>query len=579
MTGGQGFAERLGRLSSSPWFAYPAVFLVQARALWGIWAHDDLSPGDTAGYWQWADLWFDHEQVNIVWSPLYTAGLGTLRWLTGDDATVAIPLHRALIALTVALLLLAVLRRLLPAPIALLVACWWAVLPIAFDSIVEVHLFSVLPLLVVVLLLTNDPGPWRRGSALAVALAGAVLVRNETALLVVALFAALAWSEWRRRRRGAGTSLRELAVATLVPFAIALAVVGGFHERSIFQGQAAREMWQAKQTLNVCQVFGTNYQQRHAEYRGNPFVDCDSLMTRLFDKPRPTLADAWQANSGEMAAFTAWNLHLLPAGLQLGLFNAVTAYDNPDYPPAQLESWWATLLTAVLLALLAVGGRRLWHDRAAWAPRLRSQRWAWFAFGAIGVVTLLVVVFDARPRPAYMFGLTAGIMAATGLALAAFARERAALERGISYAAAVLPVLLVLALPAHYRDGAARPLAEQYERLRPVVPDAGPATLVVPHHTGEACAYLVPIGSCRTLVYSRDIAPATRRDGVPDALRAAGVDALYADAAMLRDPPIARLVAAPERSGWRLAAQGEGDDGPWAVLVRQDAPFTRPPRR
>lgn len=576
MTGGEGFAERLGRLPSSPWFAYPAVFLVQARALWGIWANDDLSPGDTAGYWQWADLWFDHQQVNIVWSPLYTAGLGTLRWLSGDDATVAIPLHRALIALAVALLLLAVLRRLLPAAIALLVACWWAVLPIAFDSIVEVHLFSMLPLLVVVLLLTNDPGPWRRGSALAVALAGAVLVRNETVLLVVALFAALAWSEWRGRRRGAGTPPRQLAVAMLVPLAVALAVVGGFHERSIFQGQAAREMWQAKQTLNVCQVFGTNYQQRHAEYRGNPFVDCDSLMTRLFDKPRPTLADAWQANPGEMAAFTAWNLHLLPAGLQLGLFNAVTADDNPDYPPAQLESWWATLLTVVLLALLALGGRRLWRDRAAWAPRLRSQRWAWFALGAIGIVTLLVVVFDARPRPAYMFGLAAGIMAAAGLALAALVRERDRIERTVSYTAVALPILLVLALPAHY--GSPRPLAEQYERLRPVVPDAGPATLVVPRHTGEACAYLVPIGSCRALVYRRDIAAEARRDGLPAVLRATGVDALYADAAMLRAPAVARLVAAPERFGWRLAAQGDGDDGQWAVLVRQNAPFTRPPR-
>jgi hypothetical protein len=577
VTDRQGFAERLGRLPSSPWFAYPAVFLVQARALWGIW-HDDLSPGDTAGYWQWADLWFDHEQVNIAWSPLYTAGLGALRWLSGDDATVAIPLHRALIALAVALLLLAVMRRLLPAPIALLVACWWAVLPIAFDTIVEVHLFAVLPVLLVVLLLTNDPGPWRRGSALAVAFAAAVLVRNETALVVVALLAALAWSELRGRRQGSGTAPRQLAIATLVPLVVALAAVGAFHERSIFQGQAAREMWQAKQTLNVCQVFGTNYQQRNAEYRGNPFVDCDSLMTRLFDKPRPTLADAWQSDAGEMAAFTAWNLHLLPAGVQLGLFNAVTADDNPDYPPAQLESWWATLLTVVLVALLALGGRRLWRARAAWAPWLRGERWAWFAFGAIGVVTLLVVVFDARPRPAYMFGLTTGLMAVTGLALAALVRDRERVERGVSYAAVALAILLVVALPAHYGNYP-RPLAEQYERLRPAVPDAGPATLVVPRHSGEACAYLVPIGSCRALVYRRDIAPQAQRHGVPAALRAAGADALYADAATLADPAVARLVANPLRSGWRLAGAGEGDDGKWAVLVRQDAPFTQPPRR
>jgi len=37
VTDRQGFAERLGRLPSSSWFAYPAVLLVQACAL-GAWA-------------------------------------------------------------------------------------------------------------------------------------------------------------------------------------------------------------------------------------------------------------------------------------------------------------------------------------------------------------------------------------------------------------------------------------------------------------------------------------------------------------------------------------------------------------
>ena len=561
--------ESVGRLPDRAWFAYPAALAVQVRALWGVW-DDDLSTGDSAGYWQWADLWFDDQKVNIAWSPVYAALLGTLRALTGDDATVAMPVHRALIALAAVALVLALARRLLPAPIALLVACWWAVLPIVFDTVFEVHLFSALPLLGVALLLSDEPGPWRRGWALALIVAGAILVRNETALIAAILAAALALAAWRAWRAGSGPSPRRLAVATGVPLAVALLLAGAVHERSIFQWERARDVWQAKQTLNVCQVFGTNYGQRHPGYDGDPFLDCERLTQRLFGKPRPTLADAWRANPGEMAAFTAWNLHLLPAGLQLALFNGVTGSDNPDYPPAKLERWWATALSALLLALIAAGGARLWRDRARWAETLARQRWAWLALGATAAVTLAVVVLDARPRPSYMFALTAAIMAAAGLALAVLMRGRPAVERALSLAAVAVPVALVAALPPHYRADDARPLAQQYERLRPLVADAGPATLVVPQPGAEPCAYLVPIGSCRVISYREELAGAGAALG--RRLRAAGATALYADAEMLADPAVAAIAAG---RGWRLAAAGGTGAERWAVLVPHGDPPSR----
>ncbi len=485
--------------------------------------------------------------------------------LTGDDAVAAITIHRVAIVLAVALLVLALMRRLLPAPIALLVACWWAVLPINFDTIYEVHLFSVLPLLGVTLLLTDDPGPWRRGSALALALVGAVLVRNETAILVVLLVAALAVAELRARRRGFATPVRRLVVATAIPLVVALALVGLAHERSIVQGQTARDGWQAKQTLNTCQVYATNYQQRHPEYTENAFLDCENLMQRTFHKPRPTTADAWEANPRAMAAFTVWNAHLLPGGIQLGLFDAVTADDNPDYPPARLGSLYATLLTVVLLALLVLGGRALWRERAVWAPVLRRQRWAWLALGAIAITTLFVVVFNARPRPSYMFGLTAGIMAAAGLALAALVRGRPA-ERWVAGAAALLPLALIAIVPVHYSD-ARQPIADQYERLRAVVPDSGPARLVVPAYPGETCAYVVPIGDCKALAYLPEVGAQIAERALSDVLDALGTDAFYADSGVLADPAVGRLVANPERAGWRVASSGRDADGRWVVLV------------
>jgi hypothetical protein len=557
-------AERISRLPASAWFAYPIVLGLQARALWGIW-DNDLTVGDTAGYWQHADLWFDHLQVNIAWSPVYTAFLGTLRMLFGDDAVTAVTVHRVLIVLAVAVVVLALMRRLLPPAVALLVACWWAVLPINFDTLYEVHLFSVLPLLGTVLLLTGDPGPWRRGWALALALGGAMLVRNETALVVAGLAVALAVAELRARRRGGGIPLGELAVATLVPLAVALAAVGFAYDRSILQGQAAVDGWQAKQALNVCQVYGTNYAQRHPEYTENPYLECDSLMLRTFEEPRPTLADAWSANPRAMAAFTAWNLHLLPGGVQLGLFARVTADDNPGYVPARLSSTAATLLTVALLVLLGLGGRMLWRDRDRWRSTLACQRWAWLALGLIAVATVAVVVLDARPRPSYMFGLTAGIMASGGLAFAALVRGRS-VERWVGVAAVALPVVLIVALPAHYRDEP-HPVGDQYERLRPVVPDAGPARLVVPAYSGEACAYLVPTGPCKGLSYAPEIAPKLATRPLPVVLDAERIDVVYADASLLSQPPVARLAAHPSRFGWRVAASGGRGAERWVVLM------------
>src|SRR2546427_1259749 len=136
--------DRLDRLTGRPWFSYLMLLLLQLKVMWGIWQYRDLAPGDESGYYNRAFLWFKDLSVDIVWSPLYTAFLGTLMHLSPHAYFVTI-LHRLIIVLALDLMILALMRRLLPHRIAWLIAAWWAILPINFDTAYAVHLFAVIP--------------------------------------------------------------------------------------------------------------------------------------------------------------------------------------------------------------------------------------------------------------------------------------------------------------------------------------------------------------------------------------------------------------------------------------------------
>src|SRR5262245_41353549 len=166
------------RQLEKPWFSYLMIFLVQLKTIWGMWQWRDLTYGDTAGYFCTAYAWFRDFHVNIIWSPLYTAYYGSFLFLT-PDVYLATVLHRMCIVLTASLLGLALLRRLLPPGLAWLVAAWWAILPINFNTLYEVHLFALLPILGVWLVIQWRDQPWSRGCALALLCLSCVLVRNE----------------------------------------------------------------------------------------------------------------------------------------------------------------------------------------------------------------------------------------------------------------------------------------------------------------------------------------------------------------------------------------------------------------
>ena len=313
---------RLDGVARSAWFAYGSILLIQAKVLWGIWEHRDLTSGDTTQYFIQASHWTHGFHLDPVWSPLYDFFWGSLRWFV-DDPYASTILHRVLIVIVATVLVLAVLRRLLSPGIAWALAVWWAILPINYDVLYEVHLFALLPELLAVLIALTWTGLRMRAGVFGVLLAATVLVRNEVALALAVWTVAWVAYEVRATRRGAGTGAQRLAVAAGAPV-LAIGAVTGALALSYPNGDLAHR-FQAHEELSVCQAYAVGYQQRHDDFRANPFSGCGRLMARDFGKPMPSMIDAIGANPGAIGAHYLWNAQLLPYGLQLMLFDRISA--------------------------------------------------------------------------------------------------------------------------------------------------------------------------------------------------------------------------------------------------------------
>ncbi|NJR64235.1 MAG: hypothetical protein HC772_01140 [Leptolyngbyaceae cyanobacterium CRU_2_3] len=189
----------LQQIANRPIVAYFILALLQIKVVWRIWDYKDLATGDTSSYFLTAYSWYKYFVSDIVWSPLYTSFYGTFLNIFSDVYAATI-LHRLVIVFTATLLILAVLRRLLPPTIAWMIAAWWAILPINFDTLYEVHLFAIIPSLAACLLILSNSAPWARGGAIGIMVATTVLVRNELSLATVAIGCiCIAWEVWQYR--------------------------------------------------------------------------------------------------------------------------------------------------------------------------------------------------------------------------------------------------------------------------------------------------------------------------------------------------------------------------------------------
>jgi hypothetical protein len=564
------------RLASSAWFAYATLVLLQLKVIDGMWRYRDISTGDTASYYLNAWQWHRYRQTNIVMSPLYTMFYGTMMRVS-DHAYVVTIIHRVVLVLVVAVLVLALMRRLLPPGLAWLVTAWWALTPVNFDTLYEVHLFAAIPILVACLVASCGPGVWSRGATLGILMAGGLLVRNEV-LVAAGLWAlACAIREVHEARTAGRPSYRRYVAAYGIPIVLAVLLVVPVHAGTVSWVPDLSARLPLKHTLNVCQIYAYGYRQRHVDWTGSPWTECQDLMQRDFGVPLPSMTEALARNPRAMLEHFLWNVRLIPDGLQVLLFNATAGHGQPDYIRRATGSRFALVMTVFTLVVLVVGGWRLWRDRW-WERWIAARVWGWLALSFVVVVTLVVMVTQ-RPRPSYLLALFFFMAALCGMCVLAIV-DRLGGAGWLGLLAPVVAVGLIVLAPRHFTpayrnlDGSAsRPVLLRYERLVPfqrLLAEPG-ARLLANGWPFELCAYIAP-RACTGVEYRDFMARKPGAVSVADWLAHDDITLFYADETVLADPAARSFVDDAAGHGWQTVARVETADARWRLFQRRTGP-------
>jgi hypothetical protein len=580
-----------GKILKHPAVSYVAILLLQLRVIWGIWRYREMDMGDTEAYFIDAARWLREGRTSFVWSPLYSWFIATLLRFS-SDAYAVLTMHRVLIVMALAVLVLALMRRLLPPALAWVLAAWWVVLPIDFNDLYEVHMFAVIPLLLAVLAILWWPGPWGRGCALAILLAEGLLVRNENFASAVLLFVlALAYEIWLNRKfPGEPVAWKRAIAAYGAPLLCAVLLASYF-----FVHRMPYDSWsflEAKHDLNVCESFAVGYQQREQDFDTNPMGNCGKLMNRLFNArvtrgsnispdvmSTMSMMTALRTNPPAMLAHFWWNVRLLPAGLQVLLFNYRSGDANPDYA-ATYQSELVLIPSAAICALLGLGAYLFFAERKQWLATWRAENspfrgsileariWAWITLGCICLIVGSVIV-TVRPRPAYLFILAIAIRAVAGLCIYLLIRRWPQLR--VPFAAvAVLLVAAMLLLPSVFeRSSHPRHLLQEYRHLEPYAKffREPHSLLVSDQYGGQLSSYL---GECRCPwkrfdELRREVGPERTLSQVFDD---AGVTLFVADESILADPLAQEFLSKAKQLDWDVVAERHSLPENWAILHR-----------
>jgi hypothetical protein len=531
-----------------------------------------------------ASGWADHLQVIPAYYPLYNVLYGSLKWLVDDPFSVTI-LHRVLIVLGTTALLLAVLRRLLTPGIAWALALWWAVLPVTYDTIFEIHLFGALAGLAIALVALRWSGLAARATVFGLLLAAALLVRNE--YIVGAFVFGVVWVGYElwRMRTGTAPPWRALAAAGAIPM-LSLAILFGLVSWRNGAAGSVFSQLSAKNELAFCQGYALGLEHSGDVRVSNPLAQCDVYTREDFGERMPSLVQAFENDPGAVAGHFGRNGGLFPAGLEIGLFNAkfgsVDAPSNPDYIPINRGSWLVLAGSIAVVLVIVTGAVLIWRDRRRWwEDWIRERAWGWAVLAAMGSVGIYAGLMT-RPRPSYIFPLSILILALLGMSLVAIVGRLGVPQR----ARAVIPPLAIAAvilIPNHYRAGYSnpqigpgQPLKTAVSRLEPYRDElaGGGHGLLAVYPSTDACLYVGGSDPCRAVSWNYPIGEtlgpelAGRRQ---HSMRPTPVDFIYANEYVFTaDPTIRAKLDGLLGHGWHLIAPSSPESS-WMLLERNAA--------
>jgi hypothetical protein len=565
----------LDRMLATAWLSYALIAALQMKILWDIWRFRDLTTGDTTSYFAGGYRWYEDFAVNIVWSPLYTAFYGTVYLLTHDIYTATI-FHRVIIVMAATLGVLALMRQLLPPAIALLIAAWWAVLPINFETLYEVHLFALLPILAAWLVTTIDDTPWTRGIALAILIATAVLVRNEQIVAVFIFAVICAVREYCGFRHagkiGVASPTSRLAGYGL-PLLAALLFSAFFYWRSYVKFPAIMQVADAKHVVNMCQVYAFGYSQRHPDWTLSPWLECRSLMQTVFGREHPSLGQMIWSNPSATIEHFLWNASLTFNGFQAALFDRMSGVVNPDYAPVIRNVAVASVLSAIVLAIVVAGSIKVAREWNYWWPVwLRPRRDTFFIMFAVLLVSGPVIMTQ-RPRPSYLFPTTVIIMLVVGLAIYVLLGPKRLIVAKM-LAAVVVPGLLVFVPPYFVTYKSDRPLYTNLQRLQPYGSflENPKNKILLGDYNGELRGYLhfaapAPV-TFDYSIFSAWHAPQT----LDQFLASRDINIIFVQPRVMPElkarPEAQQFLTNPESVGWKKLAPLDGETN-WLLLYRE----------
>jgi hypothetical protein len=462
------FQRSLTRIGGSALFGYLSLFILQLKVLWGVWQNWDLPLWDGATYFIYA-----RQVANsfvfppVTWSPAFAAYYALFHTAFGNAGPFMVYLaHRTVTLFLVLGLLYSLLRVVLPAAVAWLLAACSIVLSAGLTNSFVVHVFLLVPLLVAYrAALSNSP---YRNSIIILGLLVASLVRLEFVLTLIPVLVLLLGLDWRRACLGQSVSWRKAyGPALLAGWLLMIMILraGPSHtplERS----------WGAFE-----QHYAWGYQERHPEWNVDFWFKYDEAVRRSFGNAQ-SISEAAVNNPREMLTHIIWNVRWLPDA-----FSGVLS-------PLSGAGWVMIVWVLGIVGLVVIGLTYRATGRKSLRQHLQSILDKRYSLLIIVIACTWLPLFLStlliRPRTIYLLPVLPTALLLVGVGVSALLSKL----RLLGPAQTLLPIMFGLCLvgsPAPFSqpgDRVVMPLAAALQDL----PIVGDYALLGPSARGY-CAY------------------------------------------------------------------------------------------